>query len=189
LLALGTLEQWVGRPVFDEIVAGFARERGRPSLGSFASLANRISGQNLTWFFEQTLESPGVIDYGITAMSSEEQPDGWFKTTVTVQRFGDGIFSGAHGGRGVVAETTFADAQTIRDTWDGRSSTTTFQYRSQSRAVSAEVDPDRVVLLDLNRGNNGVTLDPGPARTAASRWSARWMIWLEDALLTYVAFT
>ena len=49
--------------------------------------------------------------------------------------------------------------------------------------------PDRVLLLDLNRGNNGVTLDSGPARTAATRWAARWMIWLEDALLTYVAFT
>jgi hypothetical protein len=55
--------------------------------------------------------------------------------------------------------------------------------------VSAEVDPDRVLLLDLNRSNNGVTLDSGVARTAATRWAARWMIWMEDALLTCVAFT
>ena len=85
--------------------------------------------------------------------------------------------------------TTFADGESARDTWDGRSADKTFEYRSRSRAVSAEVDPDRVLLLDLNRSNNGVTLDPSVARTAATRWAARWMVWMEDALLTMVAFT
>jgi hypothetical protein len=197
LLALGTLERWIGRPVFDEIIAAFAREGGQPSLDSFARLAGRISGQDLTWFFDQTLESSGAIDYGISTLSSDAQPDGWYKTTVAVQRLGDGVFSGANGGgddpfehgRGVVVATTFADGETVRDAWDGRSRERIFEYRSRSRAVSAEVDPDRVLLLDLNRANNGVTLDSGPASTAATRWAARWMIWLEDALLTYVAFT
>ena len=36
---------------------------------------------------------------------------------------------------------------------------------------------------------NGATLDAGPARTAATRWAARWMVWLEDALLTYGSLT
>jgi hypothetical protein len=197
LLTLGTLERWVGRPVFDEIIAAFAHEGGQPSLDSFARLASRISGQDLRWFFAQTLEGDGVIDYAISALSSDVQPDGWYKTTVAVHRLGDGIFSGANGGsddlfehgRGVVVATTFADGESVRDAWDGRSSARIFEYRSRSRAVSAEVDPDRVLLLDLNRGNNGVTLDSEPGRTAATRWAARWMMWLEDALLTYVAFT
>ena len=197
LLALGTLERWVGRPVFDDIIAAFARESGQPSLDGLAKLAGRISGQDLTWFFAQTFESGGVIDYGISTLSSDVQPDGWYKTTVAVQRLGDGIFSGSNGGsdgifehgRGVIVATTFSDGESVRDAWDGRDSARVFEYRSRSRAVSAEVDPDRVLLLDLNRGNNGVTLDSGPARTAATRWAARWMIWLEDALLTYVAFT
>jgi hypothetical protein len=86
-------------------------------------------------------------------------------------------------------ETTFAGGDSIRDFWDGRSQTQTFEYRSPTRAVSAEVDPDGVLLLDRNRRNNGIALETEAARTAASRWSARWMIWLEDALLTYVALT
>ena len=197
LLALGTLERWVGRPVFDQIIAAFAQQGGQPSLDGFRQLAGRISGQDLTWFFEQTFESEHVIDYGITTASSDAQPDGWYKTTVAVQRFGDGIFSGGNGayderfehGRGVLVATTFADGATIRDTWDGRGSAKAFEYRSRARAVSAQVDPDRVLLLDLNRSNNGVTLDDGPVRTAAARWAARWMIWMQDALLTYIAFT
>lgn len=189
LLALGTLERWVGRPTFDAIVAELARESGRPSLDTVAQLAGRVSGQDLAWLFDQTFTTPGVIDYGLTALSSEPQPDGWYKTTATAQRFGDAVFTGGRGRAGIVVETTFADGETIRDAWDGRSSAATFEYRSRARAVSTVVDPDRVVLLDMNRANNGATLDPQPARTAASRWAARWMIWLEDALLTYVAFT
>lgn len=189
LLALGTLERWVGRPTFDAIVADLARKGGQPSLETVAQLAGRVSGQDLTWLFDQTFTSGGVIDYGLTSLSSEPQPDGWYKTTATAQRFGDGVFTGGRGRGGVVVETTFADGETVRDEWDGRDTTTTFEYRSRARAVSTVVDPDRVVLLDMNRANNGATLDPQPARTAASRWAARWMIWLEDALLTYVAFT
>jgi hypothetical protein len=197
LLALGTLERWVGRPAFDEILAAFARIDGQPSLDDFARLAGRVSGQNLSWFFDQTLNTASVLDYGLAALSSDATADGWFHTTVAVQRFGDGIFSGANDGsddpfehgRGIVVATTFADGEAVRETWDGRSQGKTFEYRSRSRAVSAEVDPDRVLLLDVDRGNNGRTLDPGPARTAAVRWAARWMIWMEDALLTYVALS
>ena len=85
--------------------------------------------------------------------------------------------------------TTFADGDSVRDAWDGRSRERTFEYRSRSRALSAEVDPDRVLLLDLNRRNNGVALETTAARTAAGRWAARWMLWMEDALLTYVSLT
>jgi hypothetical protein len=197
LLALGTLERWVGRPAFDEILAEFARGGGRPTLQDFARLAGRVSGQDLTWFFDQTIKGEGVVDYGIGTLASERQPDGSYLTNVTVQRFGDGIFTGANAaaadgfehGRAVTVATTFVDGDVVRDGWDGRDSAKSFAYRSQSPAVSAEVDPDRVLLLDMNRSNNGRTLDPGSARTAAVRWAARWMIWMEDALLTYVSFT
>jgi hypothetical protein len=197
LLTLGTLERWVGRPTFDAILAEFVRADGQPTLEDFGRVASRVSGQDLTWFFDQTLTRAGVFDYGVAALSSDAQPDGWYRTTVSVQRLGDGVFSGPgdvgdgpfEHGRAIAVVTTFADGETLRDTWDGRSTGKVFEYRSRSRAVSAEVDPDRVLLLDLNRANNGVTLDPAVARTAATRWAARWMIWMEDALLTCVAFT
>lgn len=197
LLTLGTLERWVGRPVFDAVLAEFANAGGQPGISDFAALASRVSGQNLSWLFAQTLDSTGVLDYGVGTLSSDAQPDGWYRTSLTVRRFGDGVFTGSaappvgpfEDGRGVVVVTTFADGETVRDAWDGRGAAKAFEYRSRTRAVSAEVDPDRVLLLDVDRRNNGMTLDAGPARTAATRWAARWMIWLEDALLTYASFT
>jgi len=183
---LVTLERWVGRPVFDAILVEFLRSSSAspPTIDEFTAVASRVSGQDLTWFFDATLRQPGVFDYAVENLESAPQADGRFHTTVTVRRVGDAVF-----GRGLALVTTFADGETVRDTVDGRRAGQTFEYRSPSRAVSAEVDPDRVLLLDVNHGNNGVTLDTGPGRTAATRWTARWMIWLEDALLTYVAFT
>lgn len=185
LLTLGTLERWTGTPVFDAILLEFlsASKGTRPTLDDFTSIASRVSGQDLAWLFDEALRTPGSVDYAIESLDSRPA-DGEFRTTVTVQRRGDAVIA-----RPIPLVTTFADGESVEEMVDGRKERTTFEYRSQARAESAEVDPGRVLLLDRHRGNNGVTLDPGPARTAANRWSARWMIWLEDALLTYVALT
>jgi hypothetical protein len=53
--------------------------------------------------------------------------------------------------------------------------------------VSAEADPDRVLLLDVNRTNNSAVLQ-SVGRKAARRWSFTWLVWLQDQLLTYGFF-
>jgi hypothetical protein len=186
LLTLGTLERWTGRPVFDAILLEFARGAAgaRPTLDSFADMASRVSGQRLSWLFDEALKTPRSFDYAVDAFESRADGDGKFRTTVVVRRLGDAVF-----GRAIPVQVAFADGDSVRDWSDGRTGTQTFEYRSPSRAISAEVDPDRILLLDRNRRNNGVTLETDAARTAANRWSVRWMIWLEDALLTYVALT
>jgi hypothetical protein len=186
LLMLGTLARWTGQPVFDAILLEFVNaSAGRqPTLDDFSDVASRVSGQHLSWFVDDILKTTGEFDYAIETLDSVPDAVGRFRTLVTVRRAGAGVFS-----RGIPVQTTFAGGESVRDVFDGRAETTTFEYRSPSRAVSAEIDPDRVLLLDLNRRNNGLTLDTSSARTAATRWSARWMIWLQDALLTYVAFT
>ena len=43
-----------------------------------------------------------------------------------------------------------------------------------------------MLLLDINQTNNSFTLAPnGPA--AATKWSMRWIVWLQDALLSWIA--
>ena len=61
-----------------------------------------------------------------------------------------------------------------------------YTFDRASRAVSAQVDPDRVLLLDVNYTNNSKTLEPQSARAAAT-WSLAWLIWLQDALLAWAA--
>ena len=186
LQTLDTLDRWVSRPVFDAVMAEFVTAwRGRrPALDDFASVASRVSGQNVAWLFDEVLRQGRVFDYAVDALDSRPEGDGRFHTTVTVRRHGDGIVPGP-----VPVVTTFAGGESVRETMSGRLESVTFEYRSAARAESAEVDPDRLLLVDRSRSNNGIASDRTAARIAANRWSARWMIWLEDALLTYVALT
>ena len=51
------------------------------------------------------------------------------------------------------------------------------------RARSATVDPDRKPP-DANTTNNSLAI-ASHASTAATHWTARWMFWLEQLLITY----
>src|SRR5438132_1424481 len=70
--------------------------------------------------------------------------------------------------------------------WDGRDREKRFEYRGAARATSAELDPDRVLLLDLRRTNNTQALTPRSS-AVASRLAGRWLIWFEDLLLSYAS--
>ena len=62
-----------------------------------------------------------------------------------------------------------------------------FEAVKPSRAAFVEIDPDRVLLLDVNMTNNSATLAPS-APAAARKWSLAWLVWLQDHLLTYGFF-
>jgi hypothetical protein len=198
VLTLGTLERWVGRPVFDQIMTDFVHGfRGtRPTLADFSQLASNVSGQDLTWLIQPTFGGSAVFDYAVTALATTPIDESRFETTVVAARLGNGVFSGTsavpvggfQSGRGLTLRVTFADGAETDDTWDGRDTRKTFAYRSTAAAVSAVIDPDRVLLLDLNRTNNSRTLT-STSGVAARRWAARWMLWLQSAMLTSAFFS
>ena len=97
-----------------------------------------------------------------------------------MRRLGDGIFP-------VTVRVTFDNNQEVRWQWDGRDRWKTFEVDRPVRAVTAAVDPDRVLLLDVNYTNNTRTLEP-QGDAAARKWSLTWLIWLQDHLLTYGFF-
>jgi hypothetical protein len=196
VLSLETLERWLGRPVFDQLIVQFVRESrsSRASVADFERIATEVSGQDLTWFFDEAFRSSGVFDYGVADLSSEPDTAGTFATTVVARRYGDARFTGSsaapvgrfESGRGIAVLVLFEDGRQRLDYWDGRAREKTFRYRGPARAVSAVVDPDRTLLLDLRRTNNSKSLVPKTS-TAASIWSARYMTWLEDLLLNYAS--
>ncbi len=67
--------------------------------------------------------------------------------------------------------TTFADGHRITERWDGTGSPRDLRLRAASRAASAQVDPRRVLLLDINYTNNSRTLGRA-GREAGLKWAA-----------------
>jgi hypothetical protein len=59
-------------------------------------------------------------------------------------------------------------------------------YSTRSAAVSATIDPDMMLLLDVNRGNNAIVHD-APMVPIGFRLALHWMAWLQNAMLSYTA--
>jgi hypothetical protein len=180
-LWLHTLENLLGWPVQQRVLSTyFARYAFRhPQPADFFAVASEVSGQDLSWYFDQVYRGSQTFDYGVDQFGSVRTGD-LFHTTVAARRYGDGVFP-------VEVEVTYEDGQQQRWAWDGRDRWKTFQSDRASRAVSVEIDPRRVLVLDVNRTNNSAALDPQGPR-AARKWSLAWLVWLQDHLLTYGFF-
>jgi hypothetical protein len=197
---MGTLERWVGAPTWDAVLQEFASRRWPhcPSPSDLATVAQEVTGLDLAWFFEPVFETAAVFDYGVADLTSAPAAAGGaaWKTAVTVRRYGDGEFTGSslpregafESGRGMQIRVMFEDGSERVDYWDGRDGSRTFMYESAGPARSAVVDPGEVLLLDTNRTNNSRMRTPAGPR-AATKWAARWAIWLQDLLLTYASLT
>ena len=205
-LWLHTLERRLGWPVLQRIMSTyFDRWKFRhPQPADFFAVVNEVSGKDMTWFFDQVYRSSNVFDYGVQEFTSatvrptpdaasdvasdttpdaasETAPDAdLYRTVVVVRRFGEAIFP-------VDVVTTLRNGERITEQWDGRDRRVIYTYERPSQALSVEVDPERVLLLDVNYTNNSATLDPR-ADEASLKWSLKWMAWLQELMLTYAFF-
>lgn len=180
-LWLHTLERHLGWPVLQRIMATyFDRWKFRhPRPDDFFQIANEISGQDLSWFFNEVFRSSNTFDYAVQELASLAAGKNQ-RTSVVVQRLGEAVFP-------VDVLTTFADGSTTTERWDGRARRQIYVYDRPTAAVSAQVDPKHVLLLDVNRTNNSRATRPR-ADEASLKWALTWMVWLQDLMLTYGFF-
>jgi hypothetical protein len=177
-LWLATLERHLGWEAMRRVMqAHFVRGAFRhPTPEEFFALANEVSGKDLTWFFDATVRSSAAFDYAVTQVTNAASGNG-FESVVVVRRLQEGVFP-------LTIKRTYADGTIDLAAWDGKARWTTLTNRGPSQVVRVEVDPDRILMLDLNYTNNSWSAMPmGPA--AARKWSWRWMAWLQEVMLTY----
>jgi hypothetical protein len=180
-LWLHTLERYLGwRRLQRGMSLFFARSVFKhPQPEDFFAAINEGAGRDMTWYFDQVYRSSNVFDYAVGGLSSRMDGKN-AHTEVTVQRLGEAVFP-------VDVEVTFADGATAREHWDGRDRWKLYSWDRPSAALSAEVDPDHVLLLDINRTNNSLTLAP-QAPKAARQWAGRWLVWFQDLVMTYAFY-
>jgi hypothetical protein len=180
-LWLNTMERWLGWPALQKVMSThFERWQFRhPTPNDFFAVTNEVLGRNLGWFFDQVYRGSNAFDYGVQDLKSVRDRD-QYRTTVVVRRYGEAIFP-------VDILVTFKNGERVTEHWEGRDRWVLYTYDRPSQALSAEVDPNRVLLLDVNVTNNSRTLEPKRAR-AATKWSLTWMTWLQDHLLSWAFF-
>ncbi len=205
-LALTTLHNYLGRETMQQVMRAFlAQYRFKHSrTQDFVEVANSASGQDLHWFFDQVLYSNAVLDYSVTHVSSKlvdekagfdytysTQTDSvWkdttkvsgedslnsaknekiYKNVVRVERLGSFIFP-------VELQVVFADGDTVREQWDGREYWKKFVYFRPGKIVSATVDPENKIPLDVRLVNNSRTLEA--YSLGINKWAARGLFGLQ----------
>ncbi len=200
-LWLHTLERMLGWETLQRILSTYFMrwQFKHPKPQDFFAVANEVSGRDLTWFFDQVYRSSNVFDYGVDTLQSEDETvsgyvddagasatprteirQAQYRTRLAVRRYGEGIFP-------VDVRIVFENKEEMRWHWDGQDRWKLFEVEKPARAAFAQVDPEHVLLLDVNYTNNSMTLSP-QSRRAARKWSLAWLIWLQDHLLTYGFF-
>lgn len=202
-MMLRTLENYLGWETFQEVMSTyFERYKFRhPRPEDFFAVVHEVSGEDMSWFFEQIYGGSNVFDYAVESVNSwpVSSPIGYaettgglvfdagdqegdaemYRSTVIVRRWGESVFP-------VSVEVTFDDGQTIGEEWNGEARWARFDYTRPARVATVAVDPERVLTLDIDSTNNTWTSEPA-ARPAARKWAAKWMIWVQS-LLEFFAF-
>ncbi len=206
-LWLDTLERHLGWGTLRQILSTFFHryELGHPTPEGFIEIADRVArerrGEDLDGFFDQVYRDDVTFDYAVDRAASysaeaegmvrkggelvyrEKGPDAEprsYRSEVVVRRLGQGVFP-------VDVLLVFDDGSEIRRHWDGRARWKLFVHQGPAKLHHAVVDPDAVLLLDLDRTNNSRLVHPG-GHLAAVKWASKWMIWAQDLLQTFAFF-
>ena len=213
---LHTLERYLGWEVLRDAMATFYERFAfdHPKPRDFFDVVEEVSGRDLGWFWDEVYFQTKTFDYAIASASSRptatrgfvEGTDGQpvladretqddaaedakavdaeentrYTSTVVVRRHGSGIFP-------VDVLMVFEDGTEVRHAWDGRARWKRFAVERPSKLERVVIDPERVLLLDLDSTNNSRLMKPR-ARSAARTWGSRWMTSLQDLLTTFTFF-
>jgi hypothetical protein len=202
---LRTVQELVGEAKMDNVIqAYFEKWKFRHPRGSdfMAVLKEQLlAGQDSAFamqvydLFEKSIYHAVVLDYAVTHISNEVLPanqgvfgdapaaftyqDGsgekGFLSKVEVQRKGDWVFP-------VEILVTFEDGSTRMLNWSGVEGAKSFEFSNGLKIISAEIDPQRKIGLDVDLNNNSLTIQPNSA--PCWKYAAKTIFWVQNLLQT-----
>lgn len=106
----------------------------------------RVSGQDLTWFFDQWLHRTPIIDYSKGKTRKYQKADKTWVTEIELKRNGDGRMP-------VDVQVDLGGGKAVRKRWDGKDKQKTLVIETAEKPKAVKVDPDDRIM-DSNRLNN-----------------------------------
>lgn len=176
-----TLEKLVGEEKLrNAIHTYFMRYRFKhPTEDDFFNTMNEALGQNLGWYWDQAVRGTQKFDYRVLPIQSTRTD--WFEkkpadekkgvteyqSWVTVHRKGDFIFP-------VTLEVKFYNGEKVREQWDGKDRWHRWSFVRKAKVVSAEIDPDHALTMDIQQYNNSYVEKKNGAAT--NKIGMYWML-------------
>jgi Peptidase family M1 domain len=202
---LRTVEQLVGTEKMDDIIKTyFERWKFKHPRGSdfvavlkekMASERDTIFAKNVLDLFQKSIYGASVLDYAVTNAVNEilPAPQGIFgenpqsflykngaeqpkmRATVDISRKGDWVFP-------VELLVRFEDGSTQTQQYSGEDGIKTFEFYGNSKIVSAQIDPQHKISLDMDLNNNSITLQPETA--SLWKYAAKTIFWVQNLFQT-----
>ena len=201
-LMLRTLEALLGDS-WPRVIRTF-QQRWRfrhPDAIDFMDTVREVSGQDMKWFFDQTVYGTGTLNYSVSFTTGEAPAEkGFFddargnpqlaptetrpprpiESEVLVRRLEEMQFP-------VTVLVKFADGSEIRERWDGQYRWAKFKYTGKPKIASARIDPDFQWKLEIQRTDD--SYQARSVRLAADKWYLRWVVWIENLLMAFSFFS
>ena len=155
-----------------------------PCATDFIAIVNEIVtedhgdkfGTNMQWYFDQVLYDTKICDYSVAQISNtkivlpsgvydmekekvynhgkvdedkadENETEVNYTCTVIVNRLGELVVPQK-------VKITFANGDEVLEEWNGKARSYEFKYVRAEKIIKAEIDPDHIILMDINMINN-----------------------------------
>ena len=180
---LFTLENLLGQETMNRIMRTYYQQYKfkHPKTEDFIAVVNEVAGRDMSWFFDQVIYGTGVVDYAIDSLSSEkQQEEEVYLSKVRVERLGEAVLP-------VEILVSFDNGEEVRELWDGKKKWAEFTYRKKEKLLSAQVDPENKIWLDINFLNNSRTMEY--QSRGVNRLVARLLFWWQSILHLLASFS
>lgn len=119
------------------------------------------------------LSPSGRLDRNGNEVFATGEKKGGYNSQVTVIRKGEFIIP-------VEIEFIWENGNVQRKIWDGKEAFKQFDFQGESKLVSATIDPDFLVRLDVDYNNNSLTLEP--EKKSFWKYATRSVYWVQNVL-------
>lgn len=200
---LRTVQELIGEAQMDQLLQAyfekwkFRHPRGHDFMAvlktELSKLPDTLMAQQVYGLFQKGIYEAIVLDYAVTKISNEvlfaqqgmfgehataftysngtgEKP---MVARVEVQRKGDWAFP-------VEVLVTFEDGSTQLMHWSGQEGSHVFEFPGNKKVVSATIDPNHKIGLDLDLNNNSLTLQP--QTTPLWKYVSKSIFWVQQCM-------
>jgi len=201
---LKTLENLIGKDYMTKAMKTYF-ERWKfkhPTASDFIATINEVFktkkdinlGDNMDWFFQQTIYNTYICDYQLSSITNTEAMEttegvfdkGGVKLTIVPETenyvYQSVVQINRNGEMKIPVEILvhFENGDEKIEYWDGQASFKTLYYTNANKIEWAKVDYLDKITLDVNRNNNSFTINPNPL--PAIKYSSKFLFWLQNLI-------
>lgn len=155
-LVLSTLEGMLGRDMMRKILRTYFEEYKfkHPTAEDFEDVCDEISGQDLSWFFDQFIDGTGTVDFAVKSISYYKETDlstgaSSYVSNVVVMRNGEVVMP-------VDLRLSLDDGSSVDIVWNGKNRWQSFTFKTAAPPDYAELDPLGKIPIDTDFANNSL---------------------------------